>query len=187
MDFLTDFLSQEAKILLQNIMDAHANRQYEYIRNVLNIDSYLLDDDKNNSEMSYLMDKSYATIQPNNDIIVRRVFVDKYANSILDMLDISIENIIPESCLIDMILSHWIVNVSESILNLKVNLPIPDMSDKLPYITIDVTEDVWKRFLKTCDNCEHILVKDAFKIAIFSFIEDMAKRQLMIHEGINQN
>lgn len=184
MDFLTDFLSQEAKIQLQNLMDAHSNRQYSYIRKVMNIDHYLTDDDKNHNEMMYLMDKhpnqSSIPIPYNNDIIIRRVFVDKYTKSVLDTLYLITEDIIPKSYLIDMILYRWITNISESILNLRINLPIPDMSNELPYITIDVTTDAWKRFLKTCDNCEHILVKDAFKHAVFSYIEDMTKRQLIM-------
>ncbi len=186
MDFLTDLLSQEAKIQLQNLIDDRITNRHDHIRKVLNIDSYLTNDDENHSEMMYLMDRSQSfqtTVSTSLcDIITRRIFVDKYVKFILDDLYMITENIIPKSYLIDMILCRWIVNISESILNLRVNLPIPDMSDKLPYITIDVSEDIWKRFLKTCDNCEHILVKDAFKQAIFYYIEDVSNRQLMMRD-----
>lgn len=177
MDFLTDFLSQDAKIQLQNLIVAHANRQYDYIRKVMNIDSYLLYDDKKHYEMIYLMDKhpnqSPFPISYNNDIIIRRIFVDKYTKSILNNLYLITEDIIPKSYLIDMILCHWVTNISESILNLMINLPIPDTSEETSYITIGVSTDVWKIFLKLCDDCEYIRVKDAFKHAIFSYVEYM--------------
>lgn len=198
MDFLTDLLSQEAKIQLHRLVEAHQNRQYDYIRKVLDIDNNLLEDNDSHNDMMYLdnskmlsTDKSSRQRQDmtsyNNDIITRRIFVDKYTKSVIDMIYISTENIIPESYVIDMILCHWMTNISESILNLKVNLPIPDTSNELPYITIYVSEDIWRRFLKMCDNCNQtaktdnrILVKDAFKLALFSYIEDMAKKQLII-------
>lgn len=175
MQFITtEYLSKEYIDFLQFLLKLNSNKEYDKIKEILGINN-IQHIDNNQIINRYYLNKQMIFLTDPNPIITPRIFINDITKSLLDTILTITDNILTNRQTIDHIIEQYIVNAPKYYLDLESVKIFPNMGDKNIYVQINVSEFTWNKFKKMC-NIGNMILKDAFELAVFTFLDDKIHR-----------
>lgn len=165
MDFIDDYVTDDAVYVLERLVELRDNADYGIIRNIIF-------DSKNREEATKRIIQEQEGITF-NQLIDIRVFVDETVRDILRFLGnaVGFVKINEFNLMVNMVIGEWIITIERSNgtkkLYNKVNFA--GFGD-LTYITLKVRRDLWEK-LKETGKHSGLNKEECLKVAIITFLD----------------
>lgn len=190
MTFVDRYVSSDSTCIIEKMIDYHISKRYEDIRDIIigydtknrkwiskygkslvdkeiiktdsiKITSAHIDSFTKNKGMTFYDGEIFETVRIRMDDVVKRI---------LDAMFTVSEHVIEYKYITDIIITEW--NYRNAIPLYKNNIYY-DVYGSLHLVMIDVRKSSWKEF-KSIIRHEGLMIRDAFKLAVMSFLENRA-------------